>query len=140
MPPWSLHSRAGVEFFDHGLETAFFDVGVDLRRRDVGVAEEFLNDAEVGPAAEEVGGEAVAHEVRINIRFDAGACCVLFDELADAGGGELFAPDREKNFGAGFFGDEFRPFALEVGSNGFAGGLAEGDEAGFFALSGYADE
>ena len=60
--------------------------------------------------------------------------------MADAGSGELFSPDREENLGAGFFGDEFRAFALEVGSNGFTGGLAERDEAGFFALAGDADE
>ena len=87
-------SRARVEFFDHRLEGALFDVGVDLRGRDVRMAEQLLNDAQVGTAAEEVRGEAVAHEVRIDIRFDASAGRVLFDELADAGGGELFAPDR----------------------------------------------
>ena len=89
-----LRSRARVEFFDHGLEAAFFDVSVDLRGRDVGMAEELLNDAEVGTAAEQVGGEAVAHKMGVDIRFDTGAGGVLFDELADAGGGELFAPDR----------------------------------------------
>lgn len=88
-----LHSRARVEFFDHGLEAAFFDVGVNLRGRDVGVAEEFLNDAQVGAAAEQVGGEAVAHKMGVDIRFDTGAGGVLFDELADAGSGELFSPD-----------------------------------------------
>lgn len=133
-------SRARVEFFDHRLKAALFDVGVNLRGRDVRVAEQFLNDAEIGSTAEQMGGETVAHEVRIDIRFDPGAGGVLFDELADAGSGELFSPDREENLGAGFFGDEFRAFALEVGSNGFTGGLAERDEAGFFALAGYADE
>jgi hypothetical protein len=98
-----LHSRARVEFFDHGLEAAFFDVGVDLRSRDVGVAEEFLNDAQVGATAEQMRGETVAHEVGIDICFDASAGGVLFDELADAGSGELFSPDGEENLGAGFF-------------------------------------
>jgi hypothetical protein len=129
-----------VKFFDYRLKPALFDVGVDLRGRNVRMAEEFLNDAEIGSTAEEVGGEAVAHEVGIDIRFDASASGVLFDELADAGSGELFSPDREKNLSACFFGDEFGAFSLEVGSNGFTGGLAERDEAGFFALPGYADE
>ena len=69
-------------------------MGVDLGGGDVRVAEEFLNNAQVGSTAEEVSGEAVAHEVGIDIRFDASAGGVLFDELADAWGGELFAPDR----------------------------------------------
>ena len=49
-----------VELLVHGVEAALVDVGVDLGGGDVGVAEEFLDDAEVGAAAEQVGGEAVA--------------------------------------------------------------------------------
>ena len=135
-----LRSRARVEFFDYCLETAFFDVGVDLRGRDVRVAEQFLNDAEVGAAAEEVCGEAVTHEVGIDIRIDAGAGGVLFDELADAGCRELFSPDGEENFGAGFFGDEFGAFALQVSADCLTSGLAEGDEAGLFSLAGDSNE
>jgi hypothetical protein len=101
---------------------------------------DFLKSVEIGSTAEQMGGETVAHEVRIDIRFDPGAGGVLFDELAYARGGELFAPDREENLGAGFFGNEFGAFALEVGADCFAGWLAEGYEAGLFALPGDADE
>lgn len=83
-----------MEFFDHCLEAAFFNVGVDLCGRDIGVPEEFLDHAQVGASAQQVRGKAVAHEVWIDIRFDARSGGVLFDELADAWGGEFFSPDR----------------------------------------------
>ena len=48
-----------------GVEQALgIDGGVDLRGRERGVAEEFLDGAEVGAPAKEVGGEAVAQGVR----------------------------------------------------------------------------
>lgn len=94
---------AWVEFFDDGSECAFFDVGVDLGGGDVCVAEEFLDDSEVRTAPEEVCGEAMAQEVWMHVRFKSGAGCVLVQQLADAGGGEFFSTDGEKDFAAGFF-------------------------------------
>ena len=44
------------------------DVRVDLRRRQVGVAEELLDDPQVGAAVEEVRGERVAQRVRATHR------------------------------------------------------------------------
>ena len=38
-------------------------VGVDLRRGERGVAEQFLDDAQVGPGFQQVGGEGVAEGV-----------------------------------------------------------------------------
>ena len=49
---------------DDLLQALFEDVGVDLRRRDVGVAEELLHRAQVGAAIEQVAGEGVAQDVR----------------------------------------------------------------------------
>ncbi len=54
------------------LEAVGVDVGVDLGGGDVGVSEEFLDDAEVGAAGEEVGGEGVAEGVGVD-GADAGA-------------------------------------------------------------------
>lgn len=51
---------AGVGFAVHLLESLDAGVGVDLRRRDGGVAEEFLDGAEVGARVEHMGGECVA--------------------------------------------------------------------------------
>lgn len=56
----------------HFAEGFVREVGVDLRRRDVGVAEEFLHGAEVGAVHEEVRREAVAEFVRVDALCDAG--------------------------------------------------------------------
>ena len=61
----------GVEFAVDVAEAAAGYVGVDLGGADVGVAEEFLDDAEVGAMLEEVGGEAVAQHMRRDVAIDA---------------------------------------------------------------------
>ncbi len=48
-------------------------VGVELRRRKVGVAQHLLDRAEVGAALEQVRGEGVSQEVRVHpFRLEAG--------------------------------------------------------------------
>ena len=113
------------------FEAAFFDVGVDLGRGDVGVAKEFLDDAEVGAAGEEVRGEAVAHEMGVDVGFESRAGGVLFDELPDALGGELASADGEENFGPAPRRDEVGALTGDVAAEGFEGGNADGNEAGF---------
>ena len=49
------------------LEAVAIDVGVVLRRADVGVAEQFLHRAQVGAAGEQVRGEAVPQRVRADL-------------------------------------------------------------------------
>ena len=44
----------------HRLEAVVVDVRVDLRRRDVAVAQQFLHHAQVRPPSDEVRREAVA--------------------------------------------------------------------------------
>ena len=39
-------------------------MGVDLRRGDVGVAEQFLHDAQIGAVLQQMAGEGVAQHVR----------------------------------------------------------------------------
>jgi hypothetical protein len=43
----------------HGFEPLLVHVRVDLRGGDVAVAQQFLDDAQVGSAADQVGGETV---------------------------------------------------------------------------------
>ena len=90
----SAPSRTRVELFDYCFEAAFFNVGIDLSGRYVRMAEQFLDDAQIGSAAQKVRGKAVAHQVWIDICFDARTGGVLFDELADARCRELFSSDR----------------------------------------------
>ena len=59
-----LFYGAGVGFVVDFSHVVGGDVGVDLGGDEVGVAEEFLDGAEVGAVVEEVGGEGVAQGVR----------------------------------------------------------------------------
>ena len=63
-------------------EAVAVDVGVDLRGGDVGMAQEVLDDAEVGAAREQVRGEGVAQEVGVDV-LQARGVGVLADDLPD---------------------------------------------------------
>lgn len=59
----SLSLPSGVIPAVDRLEARLVDMGVDLRGGDVAVAQQFLDDAQVGPAAQQVGGKAVPQHV-----------------------------------------------------------------------------
>ena len=61
----SAQSRSGIERAADAEAGFVEDVGVDLGGGEVGVAEEFLDGAEIVVVFEEVGGEAVAEGVRV---------------------------------------------------------------------------
>ena len=67
-----------------GAEAVLVDVGVDLGGGDIGVAEHFLDDAEVGAVVEEVGGEAVAELVGMDFLVEASGGGAFVDDLLDA--------------------------------------------------------
>jgi len=58
---------AGVELAMDSFESVLIDVGVDLGRGNIGMAEHFLDDAQIGAIAEEMGSETVSQEMWINI-------------------------------------------------------------------------
>ena len=60
-----LRSRMGVEVFL--ADVGAVHVGVDLRGRDIGVAEHFLDGAQVSPALKQVGGEGVPKRMGVKI-------------------------------------------------------------------------
>ena len=72
-----------MEFFVDGAEAVLVDVGVDLGGGDVGVAEHFLDDAEVGAVVEEVGGEAVTELVGMDFLGEASSGGAFVDDLLD---------------------------------------------------------
>ena len=59
------------------------DVGVDLGGGETGVAEEFLDAAEVCAVVEEVGGEAVAELVGMDFLGEASGGGAFVDDLFD---------------------------------------------------------
>ena len=50
----------------NALEAILIYMGINLRGRDVAVAEQFLNHAQIGPAADQVGCKTVPQGVRRN--------------------------------------------------------------------------
>ena len=46
--------------------TPIADVRIELGRREIGVAQHLLDAPEIGPAFEQVGGERVSEEMRVN--------------------------------------------------------------------------
>jgi uncharacterized protein (UPF0210 family) len=77
-----------MEFLVDVAEALAGDVGVDFGGADGGVAEEFLDDAQIGAVLEEVGGEAVPEHVGGEVSFNAGAAGAVFDALPEGDGGE----------------------------------------------------
>ena len=67
----------------HFAQLLVGEVRVDLRGGDIRVAEEFLHGAEVGAVYEEIGGEAVAEQVRVDVVGNPGLCCARGDEALD---------------------------------------------------------
>ena len=66
--PAFLSGETAVHFF----EPRAVDVGVDLRRRDIGVAEHGLHRTQIGAAFEQMRRKGVAQGVRRYSFFDAG--------------------------------------------------------------------
>ena len=55
------------------------DVGIDFGRADAGVAQQFLDDAQVGAVFQQMGGEAVAQHVRREVAAQAGPAGAALD-------------------------------------------------------------
>src|SRR5437899_5792611 len=68
----------------HRFQTLLIDVGINLRRRNIGVAEHLLNDAQVRAVAQQVGREAVPEQMRINIFFPARVARFFLHDLSDS--------------------------------------------------------
>ena len=65
----------------HSLEPLLIDMGIDLGRRYVRVAQHLLDDSKIRAVAEQMRCEAVPQKVRINVFFQSGALRVLFNDL-----------------------------------------------------------
>src|SRR5260221_2956686 len=70
---------------DQGAQPVALDVGIDLRRRDIGVAEHLLDAAEIGAVIEQMAGEGMAQDMRRDARrIDARLDRERLEELAAA--------------------------------------------------------
>ena len=105
------------------------DFGVNGGGFELFVAEELLDDADVGPAFEHVGGAAVAQKMAAAGATDAGLLEGLADASAEDVGTEGRAVDGEEE--GGFCGVEFEAWAdfQQVFPEPVQGTLADGDDA-----------
>ena len=67
----------------HSFQSLLIDVRIDLRRRDIGVAEHFLDNAQICTVPEEMRREAVSQKVRINVLFESSAARMFLHDLPD---------------------------------------------------------
>ena len=72
-PPANPGSRTRMAFAVDVEEMLDVEVGVVLGRGQALVAEEFLDDAEVGPAVQEMRGEGMAQGVRADLEAEGGS-------------------------------------------------------------------
>ena len=78
---------------NHLGQAVLGDVGVDLGGGDVGVAEQGLDHAQIGPAFQQMGGEGMAQHMRADPgRIEAGDDRRLLQKLGEPAPGE--APRR----------------------------------------------
>ena len=59
-----------MKFAMHGLQPLLIHMRVNLRRRNIGMPEHFLDDPQIGAVAEKMRRETVPEQMRINIGFD----------------------------------------------------------------------
>ena len=102
----------------HFAQALASDVRVNFRGADAGVAEEFLNHAEVRAVFEEVRGEAVTHHVRRDVAVEARAPHAVRDALPHGDVRECGAASREEDGGRGFGPNQLRARDGEVAVQG----------------------
>ena len=68
----------------HRSEPGFENVGINLRRRQVRVAEQRLDHSEVGPPLEQMSRKGVPHHVRAQLLSQPGLPTVFLDDLPEA--------------------------------------------------------
>src|SRR5205814_684381 len=96
-PPSSILAlSSGVKLLVYRLEPRLVDVGIDLRRRDIAVPEQLLDDAQVRPAPDQVRGEAVPKGVRRDVLEQSAAPPVLFNEHPEPDPLQRLAAAREE--------------------------------------------
>src|SRR5882762_990455 len=77
-------SGARVVALVHGAEVIPIDVGVELRRREIGVSQHFLHGTEVGATLEQVRGERVSQRMRCDTLGQTGPPRRGFDDTPGA--------------------------------------------------------
>jgi hypothetical protein len=67
----------------HSFKPLLIDMRIDLRRRNIGVAEHLLNNPQIGAVSEQMRRETMAEKVRVNVLLQPGAPRVFLHDLPD---------------------------------------------------------
>lgn len=132
--------RTRMEFGVDVAKAFGSDVRVDFGGVDAGMAEEFLDDAEVGAIFEEVRGETVAEHVRGDIALNARETNAFLDVQPECDGRERRSALCKENVGGRTARDEVWAAGLEIALQRFDGLAPERHDAFFVAFSNYGDE
>ena len=68
----------------HRFQPLLIDMRIDLRRRNIGVTQHFLNNPQIGAVPQQMRRETVPEKVRVNIFLEPRALRVFFYDLPDA--------------------------------------------------------
>ncbi len=68
----------------HSFKPLLIDMRIDLRGRNIGVAQHLLDNPQIGAVSEQMGREAVSEKVRVNVLLQSGPLRVFFHDLPDA--------------------------------------------------------
>lgn len=82
----------------------------------------------------------MAEEVWVDVGINPAGFGSFLNDLAHAIRGKCSPSDREEDVGGGFFGDELRTLGSKIFSKGFECAATDGDETGFVAFAGDAQE
>jgi len=96
------------------LQPTLHDMGVDLRCRNVGVAEHQLNRAQVGAALEQMGGETVPELVRGQPATQSGPAAVRLKDSPEANAADTSAVAIEKKSGRKPIAKQFRASDAQI--------------------------
>ena len=124
-----------MKFAMNFAEALAGDVGVKFGGADAAVAEEFLDDAQVGAVFQEMGCETVAKHVRRDVAGDAGVARAGFDAAPHGRSAEGAAAFGEEKVSGGFWADLFWAAGFEVTIDRGDGVMADGDDAFFVAFA-----
>ena len=73
--------RPRVKLPVHSFEPLLIDMSVNLRRRNIGMTQHFLNNPQIRTVSEQVRREAMPQKVRIHVLFQSAAPRVLLNDL-----------------------------------------------------------
>src|SRR5437763_16084928 len=98
------------------------------------MAEHFLDDAQIGAVAEQVGSKTVSQKMRVNVRHQPGFSGVFLHNLPDAHRRYFGSAGGKKNFVASAWTYQFWPFDREVSGQRLARFATDRHQARFITL------